>query len=350
MNTGNTIISSSDRGFFLARILFVLIASIVVVLCGNGMAQEGSANRTIENLEKSGLRRRQMGDEPSIHHSGLRPGEYECRIGSNRKYLLYIPLSYDALRPTPLLLFFHGGGGHMEQAAKDYGWLGKSEKESFILAFPNGSSRLPRQHLATWNAGECCGYACDRKIDDVRFVKQVIADIERKANVDNGKIFAVGMSNGGMLAHRIACEMADTLRAVASVAGTDNTNYCAPSRPISVMHIHARDDTHVLFNGGAGKDAFRDKSKVTESTSVPETINRWIARNNAEKTPRRIIDVPGAYADLYTSKQNKVQIELVVTDKGGHSWLGGKSVRGEKPSKAIVANDIIWDFFMRQVR
>nr|WP_320191235.1 hypothetical protein [uncultured Desulfobacter sp.] len=89
---------------------------------------------------------------------------------------------------------------------------------------------------------------------------------------------------------------------------------------------------------------------MTEFTSVPETINRWVVRNNAEKTPRRIIDVPGAYDDLYTSRQNKAQIELVVTEKGCHSWPGGKSVRGKKPSKAIVANDIIWDFFMRQVR
>jgi polyhydroxybutyrate depolymerase len=350
VNTDNAIISSTDRRLFPARILFAIFSSVMVVSCSNGMAQEGAVNRSFENLEKTQLRMRRMGDEPSILHFGLRPGEYERSIGRNRKYLLHIPLSYDAARPMPLLLFFHGGGGHMEQAAKAYGWMEKSEKEGFILAFPNGSSRLPRQHLATWNAGECCGYARDRKIDDVGFVMKVIADIERQANVDKGKVFAVGMSNGGMLAHRIACEMADTLRAVASVAGTDNTNYCAPSRPISVMHIHSRDDTHVLFNGGAGKDAFRDKSKVTEFTSVPETINRWIVRNNAEKTPRRIIDVPGAYADLYTSKQNPIQIELVVTDKGGHTWPGGKNARGKKPSKAIVANDIIWDFFMRQVR
>jgi polyhydroxybutyrate depolymerase len=65
------------------------------------------------------------------------------------------------MKPAPLVLFFHGGGGHMEQAASDYGWEEKADKEGFILSFPNGSSRLPRQHLATWNAGECCGYARD---------------------------------------------------------------------------------------------------------------------------------------------------------------------------------------------
>lgn len=236
----------------------------------------------------------------------------------------------------------------MEQAASDYGWKEKAEQEGFILAFPNGSSILPRKHLATWNAGECCGYARDKMIDDIGFVKQVIADIKVQVNIDENRIFATGMSNGGMMAHRLACEMSETFKAVASVAGTDNTKACNPSRPISVMHIHALDDTHVLFNGGAGEDAFRDRSKVTDFTSVAETINRWVIRNKAGKKPVRVLDVPGAYADIYTSKHNKAQIELVVTEGGGHSWPGGKTVRGKKPSQAIIANDMIWDFFLRQ--
>jgi polyhydroxybutyrate depolymerase len=311
----------------LTRIIPLLFFCLLAVQCGNGRAQERAA---------AGF--------------GLRAGEYEFKIGSHRKYLLHIPASYAPSRATPLVLFFHGGGGHMEQAAAAYGWRAKSEQEGFIVAFPNGTSRLPRQHLATWNAGECCGYARDQEIDDVGFVKQVIADIERQVNIDAGKIFATGMSNGGMLAHRLACEMADTFKAVASVAGTDNTKSANPSRAISVLHIHARDDTHVLFDGGAGQEAFRDQSKVTDFTSVEETINRWIVRNGAGKTPRRVLEVPGAYGDLYTSKHNDAQIELIVTETGGHSWPGGKAVRGKKPSRAIIANDVIWDFFLKQVK
>jgi polyhydroxybutyrate depolymerase len=72
------------------------------------------------------------------------------------------------------------------------------------------------------------------------------------------------MSNGGMLSHRLACDAADLFRAIASVAGTDATATCTPSRAVSVLHIHAKDDTHVLYNGGAGPDAFRDPSKVFE--------------------------------------------------------------------------------------
>lgn len=278
----------------------------------------------------------------------LQAGEHEFKLESDRKYLLHIPAGYSPAKPVPLVLFFHGGGGHMEQAADDYGWREKSDKEGFIVAFPNGTSRFPRQHLATWNAGNCCGSARDKNVDDVGFVRQVIADIQRQVNIDKTKIFATGMSNGGMMSYRLACEAPDIFRAVAPVAGTDNTQSCKPSQPISILHIHARDDTHVLFNGGAGEDAFRDESKVTDFTSVNDSIKRWIALNHAEKTPRRVLDVPGAVGDLYTSAQNRAQIELVVTETGGHSWPGGKAVRRKKPSTAFNATDLIWTFFQSQ--
>ncbi len=80
---------------------------------------------------------------------------------------------------------------------------------------------------------------------------------QSQLSIDPNRIFATGMSNGGMMAFRLACEMSDVFKAIASVAGTDNTVVCKPSKPLSVVHIHARDDDHVLFVGGAGKDALR---------------------------------------------------------------------------------------------
>ncbi|MDN8872721.1 prolyl oligopeptidase family serine peptidase, partial [Staphylococcus aureus] len=85
------------------------------------------------------------------------------------------------------------------------------------------------------------------------------------------RVYATGMSNGGMMAYRLACEASDIFKAIAAVAGTDNTLSCTPAKPISILHIHAKDDDHVLFAGGAGKEAFRDLSQVTEFMSVPKT-------------------------------------------------------------------------------
>jgi len=277
-------------------------------------------------------------------------GDYTFSVdhgGLTRKYLVHVPPSYNATTPTPLLLSFHGGGGNMAYQASDknYGQISKSDKEGFVVVFPNGYSKLGGK-LATWNAGTCCGPARDGNIDDVGFVKQIIANLGGQLNIDRGKIFATGMSNGGMFAHRLACEMPDTFKAIASVAGPDGTTHCTPAQPISVLHIHARNDDHAVFEGGAGKKSM-NKSTITDFVSVPETVARWVRRDSCSPTPKRVLDKPGAYCDRYSQCKGNVEVELCVTETGKHSWPGGEKARGdEPPSSAISANDVMWDFFM----
>jgi len=224
--------------------------------------------------------------------------------------------------------------------------ISKSDKEGFILVFPNGYSKFKSGKFATWNAGHCCGDARDKNSDDVGFIRDMMHHLTAQMKIDETKIFVTGMSNGGMMAQRLACEMPDKIKAIASVTGTDNTVECHPSRPISVLHIHAMNDTHVLFNGGAGEGSFKDPSKVTDFTSVPETIARWVKRNDCAPTPKRVLDVKGAFCDLYETCAGGTQVKLCVTETGEHSWPGGHKPRGETPSQAISANDEIWDFFM----
>jgi polyhydroxybutyrate depolymerase len=266
-----------------------------------------------------------------------------------RKVLVHLPAGYDAAKTAPLVLAFHGGGGHAEYMADDtkYGLQKKADAAGFVVAFPNGYSKLPGGKFATWNAGGCCGDALDRKSDDVGFARATVKAIQDRYSIDASRVFATGMSNGGMLSHRLACEAPDVFRAVASVAGTDATASCTPSKPISVLHIHARDDTHVLFNGGAGADAFRDESKVMSFVSVPETVSRWVQRNQCTATLQRTLDKPGASCETYNACAGGTSVQVCVTETGGHSWPGADSVRRGKPaaSQALDANDVIWRFF-----
>lgn len=279
------------------------------------------------------------------------PGDYLFEIahdGLLRKYKVHVPAKYDPAKPAPVLFAFHGGGGDMNYQATDrfYGLISKSEREGFIAAFPNGYSKRDSGKFATWNAGACCGDARDKNIDDVGFIRKAVHNVTRQLNVDRNKIFATGMSNGGMMSYRLACELSDTFAAVAPVAGTDNTTTCQPKKPISILHIHAKNDTHVLFDGGAGPGAFRDKSKVTDFVSVPATISKWVQTNSCNATPKRVLEKPGAYCDRYSGCLGDAQVQLCVTDTGGHSWPGGTKPRGDSPSQAISANDVMWDFFV----
>lgn len=277
------------------------------------------------------------------------PGDYRFAFehdGLKREYLVHVPPGLSGNRPAPMVMALHGGGGGMNYQANNYGLKQKSDQAGFIAVFPNGYSRFPGGMLATWNAGNCCGPARDRKVDDVGFLTNVIARVVRQTGGDPRRVFVTGMSNGAMMAYRLACEAPQSIRAIAPVAGTDGTIACTPPRPTPVIHFHARDDTHVLFAGGAGKDAFRNREAVAEFTSVPATIAKWVAINRAGPPARRALSVNGATCDLYPARPGGAPVKLCITDSGGHSWPGTPSLRANKsPSQAISANDLMWQFF-----
>jgi polyhydroxybutyrate depolymerase len=311
------------------------ILALLLVLLGTGAAVR------INNKQNP---------EPSPDQFTPKAGFHELSVktaDTTRPFLLYIPESLDTTKPAPLVFFLHGGGGSMNQA-KSYDLQDKADEAGFVLVLPNGTGALRDDGmLATWNAGECCGGARDRDIDDVGYIRAIVQSVGDLLSIDSSRVYATGMSNGGLMSYRLACDAADIFAAIAPVAGTDNTTECNPSEPVSVLHIHALDDTHVLYNGGAGEDAFRDETKVTDFTSVNETINRWIAYNKLPAEPERTLTVLGAYCDSYQGTSN-TEVRLCVTESGGHSWPGstvGQFLRDKQPSQAINANDVIWDFF-----
>jgi polyhydroxybutyrate depolymerase len=306
---------------------------------------------------REGLRARmdQRQGEPSVSVADpdariVHAGDYRFSIeheGLRRAYRVHVPRRYRPGLAAPLLVALHGGGGDMDWQADDakYGLIGQSERAGFIVVFPNGYSRFPRGRLATWNGGRCCGRARDLDVDDVGFIRAVVGHVSQALDIDRSRVFATGMSNGAMMAYRLACEAADMFRAIAAVAGTDNTLDCRPSRPVSIAHFHARDDDHVRFDGGAGPGAFRDASAVTDFTSVPATIAHWAALDGCAAAPRRVLQAPGAYCELRTDCRDGAMLQLCVTDTGGHSWPGGQKARGAPPSQALSATDAMWNFF-----
>lgn len=336
------------------HLVFVLIACALAALSPPTAAEDGPIRQRIKERL---LQRQQQKPAPEANADTAdritQPGDYTFSIqhdGLTRMYRVHVPTRYDPAAPVPLLFALHGGGGSMDYMANDtyYGQITQSNRAGFVVVFPNGFSKLASGKFATWNAGNCCGGARDQDVDDVGLIRQIVANLTRQMNIDRKRIYATGMSNGGLMAYRLACEMSDVFSAIASVAGTDNTRSCTPRNPVSILHIHARNDDHVLFTGGAGAKSL-DPSKVTNFTSVASTISKWARLNGCAVTPQRTLEKAGAYCEMYASCRGNARVQLCVTETGGHSWPGGVKPRGdEPPSQAISANDVMWDFFDRQ--
>jgi polyhydroxybutyrate depolymerase len=333
-----------------------LIAATLAIAPLSVSAQEG----TLRQRLKDRLAQRQQAKAEPVSDSQAqvalsKPGDYRFSFqhhGLTRSYRVHLPASYQPAIAAPLLLALHGGGGNMDFQADDarYGLISKSEREGFIVVFPNGYSKLPGGKLATWNAGNCCAAARDDQVDDVGFIREVLTRVSQLVSVDHQRIFAAGMSNGAMMAYRLACEMSEVFSGIAAVAGTDNTQVCQPGNPVSVLHIHAKNDNHVLFNGGAGPDSVR-ASAVTDYVSVADTIGKWTKIDACASTSKRTLDTPAAFCQVYAPCTGGAEVQLCVTQTGGHSWPGGGKSRGtEPPSQAISAVDVMWDFFSRKTR
>lgn len=287
---------------------------------------------------------------PSPSPSSItQPGDHDLSLvwqGEARRYRVHVPPTFKASQPSAVVYFFHGGGGNLEHAANEafYGQVGESDRRGHIVVFPNGHSRLRSGKLATWNAGHCCGSARDEQVDDVGFVRALHAELQRRVRVDPTRVFAAGMSNGGMMAYRLACEASDVFSAIAAVAGTDNTRVCQPERAVSILHIHAKDDERVLFNGGAGQDS----RHVTDFVSVPESTAKWARLNGCQAATRGVLDAPGARCVVHDGCRDGKQVQLCVTDTGGHAWPGGRKVRGGAGSPALSATERMGAFFFER--
>ena len=277
-----------------------------------------------------------------------RPGDHAFAIqhgGLTRTYVVHVPPSYNLASPAPLVLLLHGGAANADMVGNEpaYGIKTKSDREGFIAVFPNGSGQP-----ASWNAGDCCGAARAQNVDDVGFIRQVVTHVFRQMSIERGRIFAAGFSDGGMMVYRLACEMPEVLKAVVSVAATDRTRTCNPGNPVSVLHIHAKNDPQVPFAGAARPDAAAQPA-TPRAISVPDTAAKWAQLNGCAAQPRHILDKDGAYCEAYSYCRGQAEVQLCATDSGGHSWPGGKPSRGvASGSQALSATNLMWDFFSRR--
>lgn len=261
--------------------------------------------------------------------------------GRSRTALIHTPDGADLSKPLPLVIVLHGGGGNAESAAKQTGLSVVADRDKFIVAYPNGTSRLFSNRFLTWNAGACCDYAQKNKVDDVGFIRALVAEIQHTHALDPKRIYATGISNGGMMSYRLACEMSDVLAAIAPVSAVQIAPSCTPSQPVSVIHFHGSADQNVLINGGVGKKALNNDMRPP----VADSIQFWVKHNACG--PAQSTQSGNIHREDYSGCSKGSAVTYYVITGGGHAWPGGQQMLKmlDKPSDEISASDTLWDFF-----
>lgn len=266
---------------------------------------------------------------------------------STRHYRVLVPDHWAEDMPRTLVIALHGGGSNARGMEHYSGLSEKAAKAGFLLAYPEGSARFGR--MLTWNAGRCCGYAQKQQIDDVGFLTRLIDELSARHGIDASRVYVTGMSNGAMMAYRLAAEHPERIAAVAAVAGSLAIAPDAVRGPVAILHIHGTADSYVPYDGGQGKGTL---SGVPHA-SVSETLQPWLRVNEtmtrAQVTPQPDIADDGMTVTRYryASARDPGAVTLYRIEGGGHTWPGRTAWQGllGPASRDIDANDIIWAFF-----
>jgi polyhydroxybutyrate depolymerase len=266
---------------------------------------------------------------PAKPTPALAPGGHNLRLGA-RSYRLYVPAGLPSGK-VPLVVALHsalGSGGvmelltHLDQVA---------EREKFMVVYPDGEPANAR----VWNAGDCCNRSAN---DDSGFLVGLIDRLVSTERADRARVYVTGISNGAMMAYRLACEHADKIAAFASVAGSMTYRPCRPSRPVPVMIFHGSADFAVPEAGGA----LRNLGMRGAFPSQPEVVRTW-SRLDGVQEPNRVSYHKGEVTCRAADRDMVIYCRIL---GGGHTWPGGTPVpAGGLTSVNIDASAAMWRFF-----
>ena len=256
----------------------------------------------------------------------LKAGDNKATLqfgGRTRSYVVYLPSSVKAGTAVPLIFDFHGHGGNAAQEESSSGWKKKADQAGFIMVYPDGVD-------TSWNVGSCCGLAMSEKVDDVGFTRAMIEATSKPACIDAKRIYATGMSNGAGFVHRLGCEAADVIAAIAAASADLVTDPCTPVRPIAELSVRGLSDTTVAYAGGnTGSTGWYDPG-------AKGSLDLWKKIDHCTGTST----TTRQYCEGYTACAAGVEVTLCSLPNTGHDTYNN--------AVSMSVPDVAWEMFQRQ--
>ena len=259
--------------------------------------------------------------------------------GVTRTYIVYRPAALSAR--APLVVMLHGGFGSAAQAEKSYGWDAEADAGHFLVAYPDGLNHA-------WNTGGgCCGTPGRDGIDDIGFVTAMVSAIARAVPVNPGRVYATGISNGGIMAYDLACHT--TIFAAIGPDSATELGGCPDPTPTSVIAIHGTADKNIPYNGGEG-----DGVAHIDGPAVPAVNASW---RQTDHCAAPAVTSAGTVTTSLAACPAGRAVELVTIAGAGHQWPGSvpdplaqRLLGTDPPSTALDATQVIWAFFAAHTR
>ncbi len=279
--------------------------------------------------------------------------EHTLKVGElNRTYNLHVPTNLPPDKPAPLVLVFHGGGGTAAGVERQTKFSELADGKGFMVAYPEGIGQ-------GWNDGRGVKDVRTQRIgvNDLAFVAALLADIAGNHRIDARRVYATGISNGGIFSHYLAANMSQRIAAIAPVVGgipEAMGEKFKPEKPISVLILQGVDDPLVPYRGGPITLPWgRERAGIIPTE---EAVRKWVEYNacRREAVMERMADKdPGDGCRVlkftYTEGKDNTEVVLYQIEGGGHTWPGGaqylrKKLIG-KVCRDINATEVIWEFF-----
>lgn len=222
---------------------------------------------------------------------------------TTRRYLLYLPTSYDPAQPHPVLLIFHGAEDSAAHVEIDTGFSHLAEEYGFIAVYPQG---LPHAASGTpfWAiAGPGDPFASG--INDLLFVSNLLNELQRTLCVDEHRVYATGFSNGGGMADYLACALARRIAAVAPISATlaPTPGDCHPGRPVPLISFHGTADQELPYQGGPPSSII-----PWPVAAVPTWLQAWATRNGCTRGPTVFLRQPNVTGEQWTACQDNAAV------------------------------------------